>query len=160
MDYTTLRDLLAAGKWEEADKETARVMLKVALSEERGWLEEEDIENFPCDDLRTIDQLWVKYSQGRFGFSVQKRIWIECGGQPGKRYDPQVYKKFGDRIGWRVKDSWKSYNELTFNLNGSVGHLPVLDNDCDSAWGLVVFVWGCWGEFWVSFFSRVDTCKL
>lgn len=30
IDYTTLRDLLAAGKWREADKETQRVMLKVA----------------------------------------------------------------------------------------------------------------------------------
>ena len=30
MDYYNLRDLLAAGKWKEADKETARVMFKVA----------------------------------------------------------------------------------------------------------------------------------
>ncbi len=33
-----------------------------------------------CEDLRTIDQLWVKYSNGRFGFSVQKRIWHSIGG--------------------------------------------------------------------------------
>jgi HTH-type transcriptional regulator/antitoxin HigA len=55
------------------------------------------IENFPCDDLRTIDQLWVKYSQGRFGFSVQKKIWLEVGGKVD--YDTEC--KLGDRVGWR-----------------------------------------------------------
>ncbi|HYX15858.1 MAG TPA: GUN4 domain-containing protein [Nostoc sp.] len=45
-----------------------------------GWLDYKSIENFPCTDLRTIDRLWVKYSNGHFCFSVQKRIWLECGG--------------------------------------------------------------------------------
>ncbi|MFM6271628.1 MAG: GUN4 domain-containing protein, partial [Dolichospermum sp.] len=74
MDYRKLRDLLKAGKWKEADEETLRVMLAVARERE-GWLNVESIDNFPCADLRTIDQLWVKYSDGRFGFSVQKRIY-------------------------------------------------------------------------------------
>src|SRR4028119_1159948 len=39
MDYYNLRDLLAAGKWKEADKETARVMLKVAGRENYGGLD-------------------------------------------------------------------------------------------------------------------------
>jgi len=36
MDYINLRNLLAARKWKEADKETARVMLKVAGREKEG----------------------------------------------------------------------------------------------------------------------------
>ena len=36
MDYINLRNLLAAKKWKEADKETARVMLKVAGREKEG----------------------------------------------------------------------------------------------------------------------------
>ncbi|MBW4600116.1 MAG: GUN4 domain-containing protein [Calothrix sp. FI2-JRJ7] len=28
-----------------------------------------------CQDVYTIDSLWVKYSGGRFGFSIQKQIW-------------------------------------------------------------------------------------
>ncbi|MFM6310751.1 MAG: GUN4 domain-containing protein, partial [Dolichospermum sp.] len=76
MDYTKLQDLLAAGKWKEADQETASVMLAVAkpiLGFYIDFLDVKGIDNFPCEDLRTIDQLWVKYSNGRFGFSVQKR---------------------------------------------------------------------------------------
>ena len=56
MDYRKLRDLLAQGKWQEADKETARVMLAVAKREKEGWLNVKDIDNFPCADLRSIDQ--------------------------------------------------------------------------------------------------------
>ncbi|MGB7440135.1 MAG: GUN4 domain-containing protein, partial [Coleofasciculaceae cyanobacterium] len=102
VDYTKLRDLLAAGKWKEADEETAEVMIKAAGQEERGYLEREDIEKFPCADLRTIDQLWVKYSNGRFGFSVQKRIWLEVGG----KVDYETEKKLGDRLGWRGGGEW------------------------------------------------------
>ncbi|MBC6424722.1 MAG: GUN4 domain-containing protein [Hormoscilla sp. SP12CHS1] len=64
--YHRLRDLLLAGKWEKADVETLRVMLQVAGRLEEGWLENDQIENFPCEDLRAIDKLWVKYSNGRF----------------------------------------------------------------------------------------------
>ncbi len=64
VDYTKLFDLLAGGKWKEADEETARVMLKVAGRESQGWLDIEAVENFPCQNLGTIDKLWVKYSNG------------------------------------------------------------------------------------------------
>ncbi|MFB2922542.1 protein kinase domain-containing protein [Aerosakkonema funiforme] len=86
VDYRKLRDLLKAGNWKEADEETGRVMLKAAGREKEGWLDDESINKFPCTDLRTIDRLWVKYSKGRFGFSVQKRIWESVGGKPGE-YD-------------------------------------------------------------------------
>ncbi|WP_442935764.1 GUN4 domain-containing protein [Nostoc sp.] len=90
VDYTRLRDLLKAGKWKEADQETLAVMLKASGREREGWLDFKSIENFPCTDLRTIDQLWVEYSNGRFGFSVQKRIYGSVG---------KVYDEFGDRVG-------------------------------------------------------------
>ncbi|BAZ87643.1 serine/threonine kinase [Dolichospermum compactum NIES-806] len=68
MDYRKLRDYLAQGKWQEADKETRRVMLAVAKREKEGWLEVHHINNFPCEDLRTIDQLWVNTVMEDLGF--------------------------------------------------------------------------------------------
>jgi hypothetical protein len=38
IDYTKLRDLLAAGKWKDADKETLAVMLKATDREKEGYL--------------------------------------------------------------------------------------------------------------------------
>ncbi|MFN6272439.1 MAG: GUN4 domain-containing protein, partial [Microcystis sp.] len=36
MSYTSLQDLLAAGKWKEADDETTRAMLQAAERGENG----------------------------------------------------------------------------------------------------------------------------
>ncbi|MEM9541322.1 MAG: serine/threonine-protein kinase [Cyanobacteria bacterium P01_E01_bin.42] len=122
MDYRKLQRLLAAGKWKEADKETKRVMLKVAKREKEGWLDREQIDNFPCEDLRTIDQLWVYYSKGHFGFSVQKRIYQGLGGT--RDYNKQVWENFADTVGWRVNGNWLFYLELTFSLSAPEGNLP------------------------------------
>lgn len=108
IDYTRLRELLAAGQWKEADAETLAVMLKATGREQERYLDVESIKTFPCADLRTIDNLWVKYSNGRFGFSVQKRIWesvvresVEL--KPGEYY---YGMEFPDRVGWRVNYNW------------------------------------------------------
>jgi Ca2+-binding EF-hand superfamily protein len=122
IDYTKLRDLLAQRKWKEADEETLAVMLKVAGREEDGSLRVEDIKKFPCTDLRAIDTLWVKYSKGRFGFSIQRRIWdsSDVNGNLGK---------FVDRIGWgklENNDSFYYYlmDGVPFDLSQPAGHLP------------------------------------
>jgi tetratricopeptide (TPR) repeat protein len=146
VDYTRLRDLLAASKWKEADEETLAVMLKATEREKDGWLDIESIENFPCTDLRTIDQLWVKYSNGRFGFSVQKRIWESVGGNPNADYE--TFKKFGDCVGWLLKNKLLDHKDLQFNLNAPLGHLP-------SHVDLIGF-----DSLGGSLFSRVQTCEV
>lgn len=79
--YQTLINYLSSGRWKDADEETVQVILQVANRVKQGWLDFKDIDNFPCEDLRIIDQLWVKYSNGQFGFSVQKQIYMdELGG--------------------------------------------------------------------------------
>lgn len=154
VDYTDLRDLLAAGKWKEADGETRLVMLKAARREKEGYFDRESIDNFPCDDLRTIDQLWVKYSQGRFGLSVQKKIWLLVGG----KVDKETEKKLGDCVGWRKEYSWLDYDDLTFNLQAPEGHLPVV-----LMWEVFLgkgTLWKKLERFSSLFFSRIENCKL
>ena len=122
--YQDLENYLQNGQWKEADQETSRLMLQIAGKEADQWLREDDIQNFPCEDLRTLDKLWVDYSNGKFGFSVQKKVWIACGGVPGE-YDYDVYKKFADQVGWRKLGDWLSYDKITFLLDGSEkAHLP------------------------------------
>ncbi|MDF5720144.1 MAG: serine/threonine-protein kinase [Rhizonema sp. PD37] len=127
MDYTQLRDLLAALKWREADEETNRLMLAVAGREKEGWLDVDSIDDFPCLDLRIIDQLWIKYSHGKFGFSVQKRIYQSLGGtRNDDERSRKIWEAFGDRVGWRRQDEWLYYTDLTFNLAAPEAHLPRL----------------------------------
>ena len=123
VDYTKLRDFLAAGKWEDGDRETAERMLEVM--EKNAWpdVEKEDLLNFPYTDLRTIDSLWLRSSNGKFGFSVQKKIWIEVGGW---HYDPMMYEKFCDCNGWRKGGDWLGERELILTKKAPRGHLPAL----------------------------------
>ncbi|WP_208345539.1 GUN4 domain-containing protein, partial [Aetokthonos hydrillicola] len=133
IDYTKLRDLLAAQKWKEADYETYLVMLRAVGRKDKDWIRNEELLTFPCADLRTIDRLWVKYSNGRFGFSIQKKIYLQEGGKPDGKYYEEAWKKFGDRVGWRVKGNWISYSEVTFDTESPEGHLPWL---VGGVWGL------------------------
>lgn len=165
-DYAKLNRLLSEGKWFEADQETARCMLKVAGREKevKVRLDVEDIERFPCGDLRTIDELWVKYSDGKFGFSVQKKIYQSLGGT--KEYDEKVYRSFGDKVGWRQGGEWLYYSDLTFSKDTHyVGHLPIM---WDSylllilvASSMRVGVSRSITSWWrMSLFYRAETCKL
>jgi serine/threonine protein kinase len=130
VNYSRLQQLLAAGKWKEADRETGKVMCQVAGRKSQGWLHIEDIDNFPCEDLRTIDQLWLHYSNGKFGFSVQKEIYESLGGT--REYNERdwmnnrkILEKFGARVGWRKGGSWLKDSKLTFNLElAPQAHLP------------------------------------
>lgn len=133
IDYTHLRNLLVAGNWKEADLETCKIMLKISKREEKGWLDNESIHALPCQDLCTIDILWVKYSNGRFGFSVQKQIWQEI--------NESTLVVFGDRVGWRAKGNWliDYHSDFTFSLDASAGHLPCFATWCNG--------WP-WGEMW------------
>ena len=147
VDYTQLRSLLAAGKWKEADEETATVILKAAGIEGKDNLDLEDINKIPCVDLCTIDQLWEKYSSGQFGFSVQKRMWEEVGG----KVDYETEKKLGERVGWRKGGSWLHYSDITFSTQAPMGHLPTI---------CLVGYWSCWFFMGVFFSRAAQACNL
>jgi uncharacterized caspase-like protein len=165
IDYRKLRDLLKAGNWEAADQETAKQIFK-AIGKDAWWkLERDDLLNFPCTDLKTIDVLWVKYSNGRFGFSVQKEIYLECGGILDGTYCEEAFEKFGDRVRWRENESWVF--GVMYDISSPKGHLPLVAPSQFlglKGWGigvdfLEIVGGGGWGVV-VIFFSRIETCKL
>ncbi|WP_256874639.1 GUN4 domain-containing protein [Nostoc sp. C057] len=88
-----------------ADEQTSRLMLNIAKREEQGDLEYDDIKSFSCPDLQRIDQLWVN-ADNRFGFSVQKKIWISTGNRLGIELgewtdkDYENYFRFAEAVGW------------------------------------------------------------
>jgi len=113
--YARLEQLLQAGQWREADDETYRLMITTVGKEEGQWFDQKDLEEFPCDDLRELDRLWVKYSQGKFGFSVQKQIYVETGNPLDGEYHEETVKKFCDRVGWRKGNRHRNYSDLNAN---------------------------------------------
>ncbi|NEO29064.1 MAG: hypothetical protein F6K36_01105 [Symploca sp. SIO3C6] len=140
-----LDNLLANQKWREADLKTVRVMLYIADREDRRYLDSESINNFSCKDLKTIDDLWIKYSDSRFGFSVQKGIWLKLGGKIDSS-DNETYLKYVDYVGWRQVGKWLNYSQLFGDgavEKTSEGYLPrkwyqldsdLLVTDVDLGW--------------------------
>lgn len=152
IDYIKLRDLLKAQHWKEADQETYEVMIRAVGKKSGDWFTSEDLLEFPCKDLKTIDSLWVKYSNGHFGFSVQKHIYVECGAKlDGKHPGNEIWNKFGDRVGWRKDGNWLSYDNLDPSISSPNAEFPL-----KGTW-----VGGRCGIFLAEgLFSRIKTCEV
>jgi uncharacterized caspase-like protein len=130
--YTLLRDLLEAQDWRRAEQETYKVMLEAVGKRDSVMnmrlyrLTSEELLNFPCTDLKTIDRLWLKYSNGHFGFSIQQEIYTECGAKlNGKYAGDKIWQRFGDRIGWRKDSKWLPYAELNPSLSSPRAMFPL-----------------------------------
>ncbi len=143
--YQQLEEFLRNQQWQEADYETYLLMITTVGKEEGQWFDKEELLNFPSEELRTIDRLWVKYSGGRFGFSVQKNIYLECGGIPDGKYYEEAWEKFAHTVGWKKGGDYIPYSEYIFSLSAPKGHLP----KCYWRVGVGVLV----------LFSRIETCE-
>lgn len=77
-------------------------------------------------DLKTIDELWRKYSNNKFGYSVQKKVWNKVN---------KNFTKFFLKVGWMKKldTEIEQYNYRSFpaefmwenNDQTPGGHLPL-----------------------------------
>ncbi len=139
-NFQKLEELLHARKWKEADLETAQIIYVLSQQElldscpdETDLLDDlsaEYIAVLPRKYLNTIDRLWVKFSNGRFGFSVQKRIWKNVVSKLHPDYnlffEDEVQEKFGDIVGWRKESNWVYFSDLNYSLSAPPGHLPIM----------------------------------
>jgi eukaryotic-like serine/threonine-protein kinase len=150
-DYLAeLKRLLEEKEWEDADLKTLDIMLRVTRRESSERLDDESIPIIPCKVLKEIDQLWKQYSDDRFGFSVQHKIWQESGSPIKPNAD---WAKFGNRVGWRVdgmSGRWHGENEIFLSNPPRKGGLP---------WG------GYWfGDLelsgWWYLFPHIEDCEL
>ncbi|MBC1214453.1 GUN4 domain-containing protein [Trichormus variabilis ARAD] len=119
INYNLLQQLLAQQDFQAADLLTIETMCEIAgpMAVKRKWLYFTDVDSFPSDDLQTINQLWIVHSEGKFGFSVQRDIWLSLG----KNWD-----NFWPKIGWKSGNNWTRYpNGFTWNLTAPRGHLPL-----------------------------------
>lgn len=111
IDYSYLENLLASGKFRSADRETTNLMVKMGSPGRATYLDPQSFWRIPCTDLRTIDRLWRQYSNGKFGFSVQKGIWQQVG---------RSKSGFDRYVDW----SGKKYDNIIFSRQAPTGHLP------------------------------------
>lgn len=119
IDYQPLQQLLAQQDFQAADVMTLEKMCELAgtAAVERKWIYFTDVINFPITDLKTLDRLWRMSSEGKFGFSVQRRIWLSVG---------QDFSQLWTKINWKSGNTWTRYpQEFIWDLSAPQGHLPL-----------------------------------
>ncbi len=119
IDYTPLQKLLVSQDFQAADRLTLGLLCQLAgaSATQRKWLYFTEVDNFPAIDLHTINTLWLIFSEGKFGFSVQREIWLANG---------KNWENLWVQIGWKDGNNWTRYpNEFTWNLTAPKGHLPL-----------------------------------
>lgn|GEM_PF-771084 len=125
LDYSRLRYLLWLNQWDAADQETERLVLS-GLSRDMRPLSEDAILHFNryCVDVQTLDQLWSRHSQGKFGFAAQYQIYVQ---------EERQVEDFLKAVAWvegvgigtaNFQLRGKAYRHLQFNLQAPEGHLP------------------------------------
>lgn len=136
-NYTKLEQLLTSKKWAEADQETTELIGKVLrkavdrkkffgysvldtfqLNQYRSRLLY--LQGIPCEDLKIIDQLWSKNSNGNFGLKAQAQIAlsiskiVEVKGNPRRVLDLSNLEK---RLGWtHLSDTHQADAKLYFDI--------------------------------------------
>ncbi|MEM8831395.1 MAG: GUN4 N-terminal ARM-like repeat domain-containing protein [Cyanobacteria bacterium P01_G01_bin.19] len=119
VDYQPLLQLLAQSDFQGADVLTLQKLCELAgaAAVARKWVYFTEVESFPVTDLRTLDRLWLMNSEGKFGFSVQRKIWLSVG---------KDFARLWTKIDWKKDNIWTRYpKEFVWDLSAPVGHLPL-----------------------------------
>lgn len=121
INYEFLQRSLLEEKYEEADRFTTASLRKLAgaAAEERGYVYFSEVDQIPSEDLISLDRLWVAFSKGRFGFSVQARLLNTLSGR---------YEMLWPKIGWKNDGVWTRYpNSFNWSINAPEGHMPLIN---------------------------------
>ncbi len=120
-DYSPLQQYLLNERFEDADRFTSSKLRELAgeRAVKRGYVYFSEVESIPCPDLSTLNKLWIVYSRGKFGFTVQSKILNSVGG----RYD-----KLWQRIGWKKDGVWTRYpKSFDWSIDAPNGHMPLVN---------------------------------
>lgn len=121
IDYAPLQRHLMLQEFEAADRLTSEHLRQLAGAGAvaRGYVYYSEVGTMPGADLESLDRLWVCYSRGRFGFSVQGRLLRACRGQ---------WEPLWLRLGWKKDGIWTRYpNSFTWTMGAPDGHMPLVN---------------------------------
>ncbi|MEA5595700.1 SUMF1/EgtB/PvdO family nonheme iron enzyme [Rivularia sp. UHCC 0363] len=126
-EYEKLVNYLAAGEWEKASKETAKIMFKAVNQESEGELNISSINKIPCSCISRIDNLWTQYSIGNYSWGVRQNIknfpnsgnlpfwWLSASKNVKETFDALVAKHITCGI---ERTSTISFDVVTVNRQG------------------------------------------
>jgi serine/threonine protein kinase len=155
IDYQNLENLLTNKQYQQADRETWQLLMRLSDREEEGFLNLDAIAKINRQDLLLIDRLWREASDNRFGFTIQKQIYQQLGGT--KHFNYQIWRDFGELVGWHRDKNWLNYASLNFTLSAPPGHLPACFSDVLNRAGVDRGVCGWWRLGFVFLMQKINS---
>ena len=139
-----IEEYLKRSDFENADLATTNLFLIHQNSDlEYPSLDKVAIQNFPLGTLINVNSLWEKYSNEKFGFSIQEAIWETLNG-PDHIFKTKYFHAFGEYVGWKGEKDWlQFYQNFCFSIEAPLGHFPSLwqpDKEKSMNW------WYTWKE--------------
>lgn len=126
IDYVPFATMLAVGDFKGADQFARDNLIKISGpgSVKRQFVYWTEVKNLPATDLATMERLWLQFSGGNFGYSVQKRVW---------EVENANFDNYIRRIGWTTIDNgnerklkWFGQSEFIYDVEKAPkGHLPL-----------------------------------
>ena len=126
--YRRLIYLLEASKWKEGDEETVRVIKKLMPhSIKRSGCLDIDVTEISVKQLKAINKIWLEASGGKFGFSVQKRIWNKINRLTNDQEwidGTSNYDIFAEQVGWSNDMGVIYHIDFDYTIIATKGSLP------------------------------------
>ena len=119
---SVLKKALEEKRFQDADNETRSLLIRQAGPDavKRGWVYFTEIRTIPVVDMATVDGLWKAYSNGKFGYSVQRELWLQ-----NRKQWPRFFKA----INWLTSENqylnWPG--DFVYTMDAKKGHLPLVN---------------------------------
>lgn len=126
--YRRLIYLLEASKWKEGDEETVRLIKKLMpYFVKRSGCIDIDVNEISVKHLKAINRIWLETSGGRFGFSVQQRIWNKINHLRDDHdwiEDQSQYDLFAKQVDWSNDMGLIYHVDFDYKITSAKGSLP------------------------------------
>ena len=129
-DFVPLLTALKAQDFLEADDLTRSGLITLAgeAAVKRGYVYFSEVPKLPKEDMATMERLWQVYSDGKFGYSVQAKVFNskKCSRTLEKMYTQIGWSKpDGSLLRWLPGGNAKG-DEFIYELEKAPkGHLPL-----------------------------------
>jgi hypothetical protein len=158
INYQPLQQLLAQSNWEAAATETKYLIFQI--TDRNGhppigqdWVTTAGVQNFPCRDLKTMNELWVKASDHHYGFTTQTKLWGQTFAPQALKRDPQRWARYRDRLGWRPRKDKEFQPDIEGRLPEPIKSTADFDDRPLRADDQIEFAGAAW-------LHRVEQCGL
>lgn len=110
-NYENLYNRLKSQEFDEASLATVNI---VRLLTNTGKYEAVSTENLSCNHLVNLNKYWSEYSENKYGFSTQRKIWNDKGN----------VSDFVKKLSWENSCEFSSNNKSTSSSEVPKGHFP------------------------------------